>query len=230
MKTKSFLRQITYAGQVAILTFMLLGCEENNMTGLETITEETEAADTLQDQLLMSLDISSLPFEELSQDEINGLMFMREEEKLARDTYIQLYDLFSLQNFNNISKSEQVHMDAILYLLEKYNLEDPVDGNDIGIFHNEYLQQLYNDLLEMGQADRIAALKVGALIEETDILDIQKELDHVVDNQDVQFVYENLIRGSKYHLNSFVGVLRFYGVNYEPVLLDEDTYLEIVGE
>ncbi len=60
-----------------------------------------------------------------------------------------------------------------------------------------------------------------SLVEETDILDIQKELDHVVDN---------LIRGSKFHLNSFVAVLRFYGVEYEPALLTKEVYLEILGE
>ena len=230
METTNFLRQIHYGGLVAILFFMLLGCEQTDMAGMYPPIEETKSTDTLEEQSLTFLDVSSLPFEELSQEEINGLMFMREEEKLARDTYIQLYDLFGLQNFKNISKSEQAHMDAILYLLEKYNLEDPVDGNGIGIFHDGYLQQLFDDLLEMGQTDRIAALKAGALIEETDILDIQKELDHVVDNQDINFVYKNLIRGSKNHLKSFVGVLRFNGVEYEPILLDKETYLEIIGE
>ena len=230
MKTTNLLRQITIGGQVALLTFMLLGCEQTDLTVQDPLLEETEIADTLEDPSLMLLDVSSMPYEELSQEEIEGLMFMREEEKVARDTYIKLYALFGVQNFNYISKSEQTHMDAILYLLEKYKLEDPVDGNDIGIFRNEYLQKLYDDLLAIGQTDTIAALKVGALIEETDILDIQKELDHVVDNQDVQFVYDNLIRGSKFHLNSFVAILRFYGVEYEPVLLTKEAYLEILGE
>ena len=121
-------------------------------------------------------------------------------------------------------------MDAILYLLDKYQLADPVAENDIGKFVNKDLQQLFDDLLEMGSTDRIAALKVGALIEETDILDIQYELDHSVDNQDVRFIYENLIRGSKNHLKSFVGVLQFNGIEYEPILLGDEVYQEIFSE
>jgi hypothetical protein len=155
---------------------------------------------------------------------------MREEEKLARDTYILFYDLFGQPNFNNISKSEQAHMDAILYLLDKYNREDPAKDNGIGVFRNQDLQQLFDDLQEMGETDKVSALKVGALIEETDILDIQKELDHSVDNDDIRFVYENLIRGSKNHLKSFVGVLRFNGIEYDPVLLDKKLFDEIIDE
>ena len=45
-------------------------------------------------------------------------------------------------------------------------------------------------------------LLVGALIEEVDINDIQKELDEHVDNQDIVFVYDNLINGSYNHLRA----------------------------
>ncbi len=49
---------------------------------------------------------------ELSQAEIDGLLFTREEEKLARDVYAAL-DGYG-NPFVNIRGSEQSHMDAVL--------------------------------------------------------------------------------------------------------------------
>ena len=120
-------------------------------------------------------------------------------------------------------------MDAILGLIEKYELEDPAMGLETGEFQNEELQDLFNSLQESGQSDKISALKAGALIEETDILDIQKELNENVDHQDVRFVYENLIRGSSNHLRAFVWVLSRNNVEYEPVLLSQEEYDSILS-
>ena len=56
------------------------------------------------------------------------MLFMREEEKLARDVYLTLYDAWRLAPFANISVSEQKHMNAMLLLLRKYGLPDPAAG------------------------------------------------------------------------------------------------------
>ena len=230
METMKISKNVLSGGLALIAMIVMLGCEKIQTENPDPLAQGNVFADSQWDQVQILAQVNDLPFEDLSQEEIDGLLFMREEEKLARDTYLRLYDLFGLRNFRNISKSEQAHMDAILYLLNKYEIEDPVGSNEIGVFENEELQQLFNGLMEMGQVGKIEALKVGALIEETDILDIQNELDNTVDNQDLRFVYGNLIRASGFHLKSFVAVLGFNGVQYEPSLLDEQTYLEIIGE
>lgn len=69
--------------------------------------------------------IEQLPHENLNEVEIADLTLMREEEKLARDVYWALGDIWTFRIFANISQSEQVHMDAMLALLEKYELQDP---------------------------------------------------------------------------------------------------------
>ncbi len=230
MKTKNSIKMALYGGLAVIAMTVMPGCESTETEIADQLASEGVVPDSLWNQVQILAQVGALPIEELSQEEIDGLRFLREEEKLARDTYLRLYDLFGQRNFSNISKSEQAHMDAILYLLDKYELEDPVGDNGIGVFTNEELPQLFNDLMEMGQAGRIDALKVGALIEETDILDIQHELDNTVDNQDLRFVYGNLKRASGFHLRSFTAVLGFNGVDYDPVLLDEETYLEVIGK
>ena len=54
----------------------------------------------------------------ISDEEATGLIFMREEEKLARDVYLTLYDVWETAVFDNIASSEQTHMDAVLMLID----------------------------------------------------------------------------------------------------------------
>jgi hypothetical protein len=153
---------------------------------------------------------------------------MREEEKLARDVYLYLYEIHPLRPFLNISKSEQAHMDAIKYLIDTYELVDPVGDNPPGVFMNEDLQELYDKLIEEGSKSREEALKVGALIEEVDIIDLQTELEETAKNEDVIRVFNNLCSASENHLRAFVRVLALYDVDYEPVLLDREEFDRIL--
>jgi len=99
------------------------------------------------------------------------LLFMREEEKLARDTYHTLFEKYGLTVFTNIESSEQSHMDALLKLLEKYRLADPAAGALIGEFKDPELQDIYDHLITWGEKSALDALLVGGLIEETDMED-----------------------------------------------------------
>ena len=96
--------------------------------------------------------------EPLSVEEETDLLFMREEEKLARDTYLTFYEAWNLAVFSNIASSEQMHMNAMLKLLKKYDLPDPAAGNEIGEFTNTALQTLYLELIEDGMANSLEAL------------------------------------------------------------------------
>lgn len=140
----------------------------------------------------------------LTQQEIDGIMFMREEEKLAHDVYVKFYDLYANKIFLNISLSEQRHAEAVLRLINFYKLEDPVKEG-IGEFVNQELQDLYDLLMSMG-TDLISALKVGVLIEETDIEDITALMEQT-EVKNILQVYENLLNGSLNHLKSFESTL-----------------------
>ncbi|WP_297458081.1 DUF2202 domain-containing protein, partial [Thermococcus sp.] len=164
----------------------------------------------------------------LSEDEINGLLYMVEEEKLARDVYLTLYNETGLTVFSNIANSEQRHMDAVLSLIEKYNLTAPDTLDQVGVFQNEELQALYNQLVEQGSKSVIDALKVGALIEETDIEDLEKWISET-DNEDIKAVYSNLMAGSENHLRAFVGQLEAMGVTYTAQVLPQEKVDEILS-
>jgi hypothetical protein len=169
------------------------------------------------------------PASPLSADEIAGLLFIREEEKVARDVYLTLYETWDSQVFSNIARSEQSHMNAVKTLLDRYDIADPAAGNDIGQFTNPDLQALYDDLTAQGQISLAEALRVGALIEEVDIADLIEELA-AVEHSDIQRVYGQLLQGSENHLRAFVSNLeRQTGDTYQPQVLDQATYDEIVS-
>lgn len=171
---------------------------------------------------------TTVSLDTLSDDEAAGLVFMREEEKLARDVYIYLYEAWGQKTFDNIATSEQAHTDAMLDLLHKYGLDDPVGDNAEGVFVDQNLQGLYDTLIATGSASLIDALLVGAAIEEIDLIDIKHLVDELDGNDDIRLVYENLIAGSENHLRAFVRTLEQQGIIYTPGHLSQEEYDAIV--
>ena len=146
--------------------------------------------------------LTAIPASDLSAEEAAALLFMREEEKLARDVYNQMYALWGQPVFQNIAASEQAHMDEIKLLLDRYGLSDPALGP--GQFTDPSLQALYNQLIAQGSISVTEALNVGGLVEQTDIADLQARLAQA-DNADIQLVYTNLMNASYNHLAAFTG-------------------------
>jgi hypothetical protein len=162
----------------------------------------------------------------LTSEESNGLVYMFEEEKLARDVYNALFALWGQPIFQTIAASEQTHMNAVQTLLVRYGIAVP--QNAAGIFSNSTLQALYTDLMTNGEKSLADALKVGATIEEVDITDLQSHLAQTT-NTAIQTVYNNLMNGSYNHLRNFVKVLnRLTGEVYQPQYLSADLYQSII--
>jgi hypothetical protein len=114
--------------------------------------------------LFMLMSLASVGYAQtvsLTEAEKYWLTYMREEEKLARDVYLSLYDKWQSRVFKNISVSEQTHMDAIKNLLDKYGIADPAEGKAAGVFTNRDLQALYDELIEVGGVSLVDALEVG---------------------------------------------------------------------
>jgi len=141
------------------------------------------------------------PAVQLTEAEENHILYMREEEKLARDVYLTLYELWGVEIFANISDSEQRHMDALENLVTRYELTDPVvDG--IGEFTNPDFADLYDELVKAGEVSLEEALKVGVSIEELDIVDLEIAMEDT-SARSVSRVFENLLAGSQNHLSAF---------------------------
>jgi hypothetical protein len=163
----------------------------------------------------------------LTAEEVSGLLYMREEEKLARDVYLALYEMWNVPIFENIAGSESTHTNAVKGLLDDYGLQDPA-MEAAGVFTNADLQALYDELVETGAQSLEDALRVGTAIEEIDILDLEAHMAET-DREDILRVYDNLLLGSYNHLRAFVGNLerRVQSV-YVPQYLDQDAYEAIL--
>jgi hypothetical protein len=164
----------------------------------------------------------------ISDAESISLIHMREEEKLARDVYIAMFNKYGLRIFENISISEQTHTDAILQLLTKYAIKDPVGVNAVGVFTDPGLQALYTSLVNSGSVSVIEAYKVGAIIEDLDLNDLKNDLLKV-DNQDIILVYQMLSKGSRNHMRNFYSNLKSLGFTYVPQFITQSELDAIVN-
>jgi hypothetical protein len=199
----------------------------NNDTEGVAVTSDEGISGT--DQPTPATAIAPQPTGVLSAEEAAGLLYMREEEKLAHDVYLTLYEKWGTAVFQNIAGSEATHTEAVLTLIERYGLTDPAAGNDRGIFADPALQALYNQLSEQGSQSLSGALRVGAAIEEIDILDLEERLGQT-DQPDIILVYQNLTAGSQNHLRAFVSVLgQQVGETYQPQYLSQAAFDEIMS-
>ncbi len=214
--------------EMAVETAVEETVEETAVTETD-ITVVDEEGLTEIDQTALADTLAANPVSGLSEDEIASILFMREEEKLAHDVYITLYEQWGLPIFQNIAGAEQSHTDAVLTLIDRYGLTDPVVANGIGVFVNQDLQALYDQLVAQGSESISSALRVGGAIEEIDILDLEESIA-VTNNADIITVYESLLKGSRNHLRSFVSTLaQQTGEVYEPGYLSQEAYDAIVS-
>jgi hypothetical protein len=166
------------------------------------------------------------PVEGLSQEEQNALVFMLEEEKVARDVYYTLSQTWNIGQLNNIPASEQMHMDAIAQILDDHSITYEI--LDYGVFNNTDLQELYNALLAKGLPSEIDALQVGAMVEDLDLVDLENFMNQTTNGKMLQ-VYDMLQCGSRNHLRAFMMGLDSRGGTYTPQYLSQEEFDAILA-
>ncbi len=215
-------RNIIIATLLFTLTF--IGCKEDSSMVVANDSLQKTETELIEDA------IRNLPISDLTSAEEEGLIFMREEEKLARDVYLHFSDKYGVRIFSNIAKSEGVHMAALKMLLDKYNLEDPILDDAVGSFQNEKLAGLYTQLTEAGDVSLVEALKIGLTIEDLDIYDLMEFTDNVnAESKDIIFVYNNLTRGSRNHLRAYNRLTLRNGGTYEAQFITQDLFDTIIS-
>ncbi|MBF0289476.1 MAG: DUF2202 domain-containing protein [SAR324 cluster bacterium] len=163
----------------------------------------------------------------LTSQEYQYLVYMREEEKLARDVYQFLFQKWQLSIFYSIAQSEHRHTGSIGSLLQTYDIADPTLNFGPGEYKNTHITELYQQLTSKGQESVLEALKVGALIEEVDIHDLDLAIQ-ATDKNDIIMVYSNIRNGSYHHFRAFVHSIELYGQPYQAAVLPQKTVDMIV--
>ena len=221
MQRRTFLNTTLGA---AVLALTGCGGGDSTVAATPASTDATSASAIA----ALSTQLDALPPSDLSATEASALVFMREEEKLARDVYQLLYTQWGQKVFSNIAASEQQHMDAVALLLTRYNLPDPAAATATGVFQDPHVQELFNALMAQGQTSLIAALTVGATIEDLDIQDLQTRIA-ATDNADIALVFNELMKGSRNHMRAFISQLTKQGVTYTPQYITQAEFDAIVN-
>lgn len=180
---------------LVLFAFLLIGCNANT----DVVSPETELSKS------GNIDVFSPDggTYTVTQEEIDGLIHMRIEEKLARDVYTVMGTTYNAQVFLNIKLSEQAHMTAVKRMLDKYSIPDPLTSDEVGVFPDATFQALYDQYIAQGSVSLNDALLVGVAIEELDIADLDNQLTNVVTNPGIIRLYTNLKTGSVSHLAAF---------------------------
>ena len=179
-----------------------------------------------------SKDDNQTPFDNcennsIAQKDKDALLFILEEEKLARYTYDYLDNLYAINQFANIKRSEESHMDAVVNLLEQFDMRYTILPN--GEFANNDIQDIYGQFVAKDAIDNINALEVGATIEDLDIVDLENYIN-ATSNGAIISVFESLQCGSRNHLRSFASALENAGSTYTPQFLTEVYYSQIIND
>ena len=194
----------------------------------------------------------------LDAGEETHLIFMRQEEKLARDVYLTFAEWYPhLSVFNTIATiSEQTHTDTMREKLAQFNVPDPEPDADvlpemIGVFTGEpsgtFFNETYRELTKEGSLSELNALYGGAFIEELDMHDIVLcphiivEMDNGIGDGECGLEYtdetalinslSSLLDGSESHLRAYVGQIEaVIGVgNYQAQYLSQEEVDAILG-
>ena len=167
---------------------------------------------------------------ELFAFEETAVLYMWEEEKLARDVYLALAETWQLPIFSNIALAEQKHMNLVWKLIETYGIVHSFTEDTPGVFpEGSPVTQLYIDFVARGAVSLVEALPVGVEIEDMDLYDLYEILE-ATENDHLELVFHNLAKGSRNHLRAFMRALEAQGGTYVPgPYLDVDTFNAILA-
>ena len=167
----------------------------------------------------------------LSEAARQALLDLRREEKLAHDVYVTLAGVCNLPPLRRIPQAELRHAQAIRFLMDRYEVADPLTSLPTGKFDDPATQKMFDDYVSRGEASAVAALRVAAEIEERDIADLKAFGTNFATRDDqMRFVIDNLSSASRNHLRAFVRNLEARGVEYAPVCLDAKAFKQIMQD
>ncbi|UCN00675.1 DUF2202 domain-containing protein [Sulfurimonas sp. SWIR-19] len=211
----------------------------------DTDTMQTQATSAVTQALLS-------PASALTQEAKDTLAYMGNEERLAYDVYMTLYNYHLASGteiktlYNIATNSETVHATDMQLLIKKYitslddfsnidaaqNLPDAnlsyldININDLpaGQYNIQAIQDLYDTLVAKGKQSPQDALEVGCMVEVTDINDLDEDIAIAEDSNasDVVTVFEFLRDGSYTHYWAFDSALKNMGVTEGCAVIGEE--------
>jgi hypothetical protein len=141
------------------------------------------------------------PAGKLTADQKDDLADFAEREKLAQDLYTDFADAAGDPRLSMLAWSESHHLRTLQAMLERYDVEDPTEGNGPGEFTDEAVAADYDAMLEDGSGSQEAALEVSRDLEQGFVDTLGDAAEQLEDSApDVARAYEHLAFASARHL------------------------------
>lgn len=191
---------IASVAAAGVAAAVLAGCSDGSTSAPVTTLTPAPAGTTASASARGAMPLP--PTSTLSTAQRDGLLYMAQEERMARDLYQRFAAEWGSQVFANIGEAEQRHLDEVRVLLARYGLADPNAGRAAGSLADPTLQRLHDQLATQGKTSLAAALEAGVTVEQRDIADLRAGLSGTLP-ADVRQVYGNLLAASERHLQAF---------------------------
>jgi hypothetical protein len=165
----------------------------------------------------------------LTQELKDSITYMYNEEKLAKEVYLNVNNEQPVKQLYNIATNAEInHEQAVNDLAVKYDLNitlypdtvEPYDQNSVDQYGNGQfavvaIQELYDILYDKGIQSQKDALEVGCMVEVTDIDDLDNYMQQATDAnaEDVLAIFDYLREGSYNHYWSFNQGLNDMGIS-----------------
>ncbi|MGF1643579.1 MAG: DUF2202 domain-containing protein [Thiotrichales bacterium] len=163
--------------------------------------------------------LEAFPMGEITLAERAGVIFLREEEKLAADLLAFAASRWGDPLFAGMTVAERSNSDAVKLLMTRHGIYDPAAGKATGVFEDRGLQTLFDALRARVELSLIDALLVSAEVAEISLVDLASHTANVSDNPDILRVYELLTLSARNHLRAYLASLRQHGLDYKAQYL-----------
>ncbi len=170
---------------------------------------------------------ASLPAGTLTDTEQQDVLFLQEEMKFIRDLDTTLYsENTDLPLLAAMAHSADTEMTSDNVILERYGLI--YIPPDTGVFNNNQLRILYNDLLSNTTVLPTDLLSTAARAEDLHLADLSGAYQRT-DNADLQYIYGQQLAISRNNLREIDRELRAQGSSFSPQYISMASYLAIIS-
>ncbi len=199
MKTLTNLKSTITLMSVLVATMLFFGCSKEN---------DVEKP--------MYLPSSNSTSKVLSPGEKEGLIYLAEQEKMLRDVYTCVAEKTQLAVMTDFATAKGQHMLLIGSMIDKYDLDNPLNGRTAGEYQNPVLQKKYDNLNVCLPSTEPEAIELAGDLEASLITDLQYYLSGVEGNPDLVSMYNKIIVDTQNSSNILYGGFPGYQHIWKP--------------
>lgn len=133
--------------------------------------------------------------ESLTGQELEGLLYMAEKQKLQRDVYAGMYERTYSPIFNELYLADRNNFELVSGIIESYGQKNPVLNKGVGDFKRVEIQAIYDEFNSTTFSNQIELLNFAVKMEHGTATEIRAFMSEVNGNEDISQLYTELLSG-----------------------------------